>query len=44
VAVGAIVTEGTSWRSALGADAALVHALGTLPLFRPQSDGSFVEA
>jgi adenine/guanine phosphoribosyltransferase-like PRPP-binding protein len=44
VAVGAIVTEGSSWRSALGADAALVHALGTLPLFRPQSDGSFVEA
>jgi adenine phosphoribosyltransferase len=41
VAVGAIVTEGTAWRDALGRDAALVRALGDLPLFTPLDDGSF---
>ena len=41
VAVGAIVTEGRLWRDALGEDAAMVHALGALPLFRPRPDGSF---
>jgi adenine/guanine phosphoribosyltransferase-like PRPP-binding protein len=41
VAVGTLVTEGQLWRSALGADAALVHALGSLPLFRPLGDGTF---
>lgn len=42
VAVGAIVTEGHLWEAALGEDAALVRALGTLPLFSPRPDGSVV--
>jgi len=41
IAVGAIVTEGQLWVDALGEDAAMVHALGTLPLFRPRGDGTF---
>jgi adenine/guanine phosphoribosyltransferase-like PRPP-binding protein len=41
VAVGAIVTEGRLWETTLGEDAALVRALGTLPLFAPRPDGSF---
>jgi adenine phosphoribosyltransferase len=41
VAVGAIVTEGSAWREALGEDAALVHSLGELPLFEPAGDGTF---
>jgi adenine phosphoribosyltransferase len=43
VAFGALLTEGGSWRSALGADAAKVHALGSIPLFRHNDDGSLVE-
>jgi adenine/guanine phosphoribosyltransferase-like PRPP-binding protein len=41
VAIGAIVTEGDAWRATLGDDAALVHALSTLPLFRPRRGGGF---
>jgi len=43
VAFGALLTEGGLWRSALGADAAKVHALGSIPLFRHNDDGSLVE-
>jgi len=43
VVVGALVTEGAQWRSYLGEDAALVQALGSIPLFRHGPDGSLVE-
>ncbi len=35
VAIGALVTEGSGWRTALGSDAAKVRALGAIPVFRP---------
>jgi adenine/guanine phosphoribosyltransferase-like PRPP-binding protein len=43
VAIGALVTETAAWRSALGEDAALVTALGDIPVFRRGADGSLVE-
>ncbi|MGA8681166.1 MAG: phosphoribosyltransferase family protein [Acidimicrobiales bacterium] len=43
VAFGALLTEGGLWRTALGEDAAIVHALGAIPLFRHQSDGTLLE-
>jgi adenine phosphoribosyltransferase len=43
VAFGALLTEGGLWRSALGTDAAMVHALGSIPLFHHNDDGSLVE-
>ena len=43
VAFGALLTEGGLWRSTLGEDAELVRALGSIPLFRHQPDGSLVE-
>lgn len=43
VVIGALVTEAATWRPALGDDAAFVHALGALPLFRMTSSGGFVE-
>jgi adenine phosphoribosyltransferase len=43
VAFGALLTEGGLWRQALGEDAELVHALGSIPLFRHHSDGSLLE-
>ena len=43
VVVGAVVTEGAQWRSYLGEDAALVQALGAIPLFRHDHDGVLVE-
>ena len=43
VAFGALLTEGGQWREALGDDASLVHALGAIPLFLHQPDGTFVE-
>jgi adenine phosphoribosyltransferase len=43
VVVGTLVTEGSRWRTFLGEDAALVRALGAMPLFRQQPDGSLVE-
>ncbi|MGH9172518.1 MAG: phosphoribosyltransferase family protein [Acidimicrobiales bacterium] len=43
VAFGALLTEGGLWRQALGEDTKLVHALGSIPLFRHSDDGTFVE-
>lgn len=43
VVVGAFLTEGAQWREALGDDAALVRALGSIPLFRRSPDGDLVE-
>ncbi len=43
VTVGTLVTEASLWRSALGADAALVRALGSIPVFRPDGTGGLVE-
>lgn len=39
VGIGALLIEGTAWQTTLGADAANVRSLGTLPLFRPEGDG-----
>jgi adenine/guanine phosphoribosyltransferase-like PRPP-binding protein len=43
VIIGTLVTEGSKWRSFLGEDAALVQALGAIPLFRHGPDGALVE-
>ncbi|MHB1987929.1 MAG: phosphoribosyltransferase family protein [Acidimicrobiales bacterium] len=43
VVFGALLTEGSSWRDVLGADTAKVMALGSIPVFRHQPDGSLVE-
>ena len=43
VAIGALVTEASLWRSALGDDALLVRALGSIPVFRPDGSGGLVE-
>ena len=44
VGVGAILVEGKGWKKKLGdADSALVTFLGSIPLFRPQEDGSWAE-
>ena len=43
VVFGALLTEGGLWRRALGADADKVRALGSIPLFRHQPDGSVIE-
>jgi adenine phosphoribosyltransferase len=43
VAITAIVTEAGLWREALGEDAAMVQALGAIPLFRPGADGTLIE-
>jgi adenine/guanine phosphoribosyltransferase-like PRPP-binding protein len=40
VVIGTLMTEGLGWRAALGADADLVRALGSIPLFRPAGAGS----
>jgi len=40
VVIGTLMTEGSGWRAALGADAAKVRSLGSMPLFRPADDGS----
>src|ERR1700733_13058147 len=40
VVIGTLMTEGSGWRTALGADADHVRSLGSMPLFRPASDGS----
>jgi adenine phosphoribosyltransferase len=39
VAVGVLMTEGRSWQNVLGADAAKVAALGSMPVFRPDPSG-----
>jgi adenine phosphoribosyltransferase len=43
VVIGTLMTEGSGWRSALGADADKVRALGSMPLFRPTAGGELVE-
>ena len=43
VAVGAMLTEATTWKTALGDQASLVHALGAIPVFRRQGSGELVE-
>ena len=43
VVIGTLMTEGSGWRSALGADAHLVRSLGSMPLFGPGPDGQLVE-
>ena len=43
VALGCLVTEGNAWRELLGEDAALVTALGAIPLFHWAEDGSLAE-
>jgi adenine/guanine phosphoribosyltransferase-like PRPP-binding protein len=40
VVIGTLMTEGLGWRAALGSDADLVRALGSIPLFRPAGAGS----
>jgi adenine phosphoribosyltransferase len=40
VVIGTLMTEGSAWRGALGADADNVRTLGAMPLFRPATDGS----
>lgn len=42
VAVGALLTEAAAWRTVLGADAELVTALGSIPIFRPTPTGELV--
>ncbi|HEY7931441.1 MAG TPA: phosphoribosyltransferase family protein [Acidimicrobiales bacterium] len=41
--IGTLVTEASLWKEALGEDAAMVHALGSIPVFRPDHSGAFVE-
>jgi adenine phosphoribosyltransferase len=43
VALGCMVTEGSAWQSALGEDASLVRALGSIPIFRPGAQGALIE-
>lgn len=43
VAIGTIVTEASAWRGALGEDASMVRALGSIPVFRPDPSGRLVE-
>ncbi len=43
VAIGALVTEASLWTGSLGDDAQRVHALGSIPVFRPDGAGGFVE-
>jgi adenine phosphoribosyltransferase len=43
VVIGAMLTEASTWRDALGQDASLVHALGGIPVFRRHPSGELVE-
>ncbi|HVA71423.1 MAG TPA: phosphoribosyltransferase family protein [Acidimicrobiales bacterium] len=43
VAIGTLVTEASLWRAALGEDATMVRALGSIPVFRPDGSGGLVE-
>ncbi len=43
VVIGTLMTEGGGWKEALGEDAALVRALGAMPLFHPDGQGGLVE-
>lgn len=42
-AIGTLVTEASLWQHALGEDAQRVHTLGSIPVFRPDGEGGFVE-
>ncbi|MBL7486635.1 adenine phosphoribosyltransferase [Frankia sp. AgB1.9] len=43
VTIGTLLVEGAAWGPALGADAALVTALGRIPVFRPTATGGLAE-
>ncbi len=43
VVFGALLTEGSAWRAALGEDEPKVRSLGSIPLFRHRADGVLVE-
>jgi len=43
VVIGTLVTEASEWRTTLGADAGLVRALGSIPVFRAEPDGTLRE-
>jgi adenine/guanine phosphoribosyltransferase-like PRPP-binding protein len=43
VVIGAMLTEASTWRAALGDDASRVHALGGIPVFRREPGGEIVE-
>jgi adenine phosphoribosyltransferase len=43
VVIGTMVTEASLWRAALGDDATMVRALGSIPVFRPDGSGGLVE-
>jgi adenine phosphoribosyltransferase len=43
VVIGTLVTEASLWREALGDDAQMVRALGSIPVFRPDGSGGLVE-
>ncbi|NNN09393.1 MAG: adenine phosphoribosyltransferase [Acidimicrobiaceae bacterium] len=43
VAIGTLVTEASVWKQSLGEDAQHVHALGAIPVFRPDGKGGFEE-
>ncbi len=43
VAIGTLVTEASLWRTSLGEDAQRVHALGAIPVFRPNGEGGWRE-
>ena len=41
VALGCLATEGSTWKTSLGADAEHVVALGALPIFEPDGSGGW---
>ena len=43
VVIGALVTEGSGWRTVLGPVGAMVRALGALRVFRPSDLGVVVD-
>jgi adenine/guanine phosphoribosyltransferase-like PRPP-binding protein len=43
VAIGTLVTEASLWRTSLDGDANMVHALGAIPIFRPDDEGGLRE-
>ena len=43
VVIGAMLTEASTWRVALGEDAAKVHSLGAIPVFRREPSGEIIE-
>jgi adenine/guanine phosphoribosyltransferase-like PRPP-binding protein len=43
VVIGAMLTEAATWRVTMGEDAALVHSLGAIPVFRREPSGEITE-